>query len=300
MNYSETPVFAPPEDFGSIERARFVIAAVPVEATVSYGSGASRGPAAILEASGQVELFDVEERNEPYRAGIATLEFPQTFSSAHDALAYAEKITAAILEMKKIPILLGGDHSFTSGALKAFAKKDISFSILHFDAHGDLRDTFHGDPLSHACALRRCLEISHVERLVQVGIRNVSNDPLDGSEFDFLCNNKEKIATWYAKDMREWDHTAILDTLGEYVYITFDVDALDPSIMPATGTPEPGGLDWQTTLAILKNICAHRTIIGLDVVELAPIHGFHAPNFLVAKLIYKILGFVARKEQFPI
>jgi len=297
---SQKKLFDPYPEYSVLETARFVVTSVPLEATVTYGGGTMYGPEAIIEASRQVELYDIEEGMQPYKAGIATIEPPKGFSSTQEGIDYAYDMVRQITDMKKIPITLGGEHSLSVGPVRALGEKYPSFSILHFDAHGDLRDTFHDDPLSHACALRRCLEIPQVHNLVQVGIRNVSNDPLDGDELQFTLNHKEKIATWYAKDMREWDYGAILDKLGEYVYITFDVDALDPSCMPATGTPEPGGMDWQTSIAILKNVCAHRTIIGCDIVELAPIPGFHAPNFLVAKLIYKIMGFVAQKEKFPI
>lgn len=300
LQEAQKKIFDPHPEYGTLEAARFVVVSVPLEATVSYGCGTAGGPEAIIDASQQIELYDVEEGTHAQKAGIATVESPTAFLSAKEGIDYAYNVTREIVQAKKIPVILGGEHSLSAGPVRALGEQYPSFSILHFDAHGDLRDTLHGDPLSHACALRRCLEVLQVEHLVQVGIRNVSDDSIDGGEVDFMRNHKEKIATWYAKDMREWNHGDILDKLGEFVYITFDVDALDPSIMPATGTPEPGGMDWQTSLAILKNVCAHRTIIGFDVVELAPIAGFHAPNFLVAKLIYKIIGFIAKKESLPI
>lgn len=300
LQEAQKKIFDPHPEYGTLEVARFVVVSVPLEATVSYGGGTANGPEAIISASQQIELYDVEEGTHPQKAGIATVESPMSFLSAKDGINYAYDATREIAQIKKIPVILGGEHSLSAGPVRALGERYPSFSILHFDAHGDLRDTHNGNPLSHACALRRCLEVPHVEHLVQVGIRNVSDDPCDGNELDFMRNHKEKISTWYAKDMQEWNHGDILDKLGEFVYITFDVDAFDPSLMPATGTPEPGGMDWQTSLAILKNICTHRTIIGLDVVELAPIAGFHAPNFLVAKLIYKIIGFIAQKESLPI
>jgi agmatinase len=297
---AQKKIFNPYPEYSALETAHFVAISVPLEKTISYGGGTAEGPQAIIDASQQVELYDCDEGIFPYKAGIATLESPVAFSSARDGIEYAYSATQHVLDIKKIPVILGGEHSLTVGPVRACGEKYPALSILHFDAHGDLRDTYNDNPLSHACALRRCLDIPQVITLVQIGIRNISNDPLDGDELHFMLNNKEKITTWYAKDMRDWDHAAILDKLGEYVYITFDVDALDPSCMPATGTPEPGGMDWQTTIAILKNVCAHRTIIGYDVVEFAPIKGFHAPNFLVAKLIYKIMGFIAQKEHLPI
>lgn len=297
LKEAQKKAFDPYPEYSVLDTARFVVASIPLEATVSYGGGTALGSQVIIDASQQVELYDADEEIFPYTAGIATIEAPHRFSLVQEGIDYAHRVTREILYIKKIPIILGGEHSLSVGPVRALGEQYSSFSILHFDAHGDLRDTHNGDPLSHACALRRCIEVPQVQQLVQVGIRSVSNDPLDGDELDFMRKNGDKIHTWYAKDMREWDHSAILDKLGEYVYITFDVDALDPSLMPATGTPEPGGMDWQTSLAILKNVCAHRTVVGCDIVELAPIPGFHAPNFLVAKLLYKIIGFVAQKES---
>lgn len=296
MELSKKQLFAPSGDFGTFEKAHFVAAAVPIEAAVSYGSGASKGPQAILEASQQVELFDVEEIHEPYKAGIATTEFPLAFSNTKDALHYAQKITTKILDAQKIPIILGGDHSITPGVLAAFVEKDASFSVLHIDAHSDLRDSYHGDPHSHAAALRRCLAFPAVRSVVQVGIRNVSSDPEDGSEYAFIQDNTDRVKIFFAKDMKNWNIDEMVDALAHDVYITIDVDGLDPSIMPSTGTPEPGGLDWYTTLHVLREVCGKKNIIGFDVVELAPIPGFHAPDFLVAKLIYKMIGFIAQAK----
>lgn len=298
MELSKTQLFAPPEDYGTFEKAHFVAAAVPVEAAVSYGAGASRGPAAILEASQQVELFDVEEANEPYRAGIATAVFPEKFSNVKEALAYAHDITTEILNQQKIPVILGGDHSLTPGVVGAFAAKDVSFSIFHIDAHSDLRDSFHGDPHSHAAALRRCLAFPAVRTLVQAGIRNVSSDPDDGSEYAFIQDNTDRVKIFFAKDMDSWNLADMIDALAHDVYITIDVDGLDPSIMPATGTPEPGGMDWYRTIRLLKEVCSKKNVIGFDIVELAPIPGFHAPDFLVAKLAYKLIGYIGKAKGY--
>lgn len=296
MKNEQKLFFAPPSPYGDFERAHFVIASVPVEGTVSYGAGTANGPQALLAASQQVELFDVDEQTEPYRAGIATLPIPPAISSAAEGVRIAGEATKKILENGKIPVILGGEHSLTVGALREIAKVHGDFSILHFDAHGDLRDTYHGDTYSHASALRRCIELPEVQELVQVGIRNVSNDPSDGNEFDFMQDNKDRIAIYYAKDMPRWDIDAMVNQLSERVFITFDVDAFDSSVMPATGTPEPGGLDWYTTIEILKRVSSRKSIIGMDFVEFAPLQGFRAPDFLVAKLIYKTIGFVASRN----
>ncbi|MEK7648332.1 MAG: agmatinase [Patescibacteria group bacterium] len=298
MELSHEQLFSPPGEYASLEKAHFVAAAVPIEASVSYGSGASKGPEALLHASQQVELFDVEEQNEPYRAGIATCAFPQPFSQTKEALAYAQEITLEILNAQKIPIILGGDHSLTPGVLAAFVQKDTSFSVFHIDAHSDLRDSYHGDPHSHASALRRVLAFPAVRTLVQVGIRNVSNDPEDGSEFSFIQDNTDRVKIFFAKDMALWNISEMVDALAHDVYITIDVDGFDPSIMPSTGTPEPGGIDWYTALRVLREVCTKKNVIGLDIVELAPIPGFHAPDFLVAKLIYKLIGYISKAKGY--
>lgn len=298
MELSKKQLFAPPDGFDLLEKAHFIAAAVPIEASVSYGSGASKGPEAILEASQQVELFDVEETSEPYRAGIATAAFPQKFSHTKDALIYAQKITSEILEQQKIPVILGGDHSLTPGVLAAFVERDASFSIFHIDAHSDLRDSYHGDIHSHASALRRALAFPAIKTLVQIGIRNVSSDLQDGNEYAFIQNNTDRVKIFFAKDMEHWNISEMIDALAHDVYITIDVDGLDPSIMPSTGTPEPGGLDWYRTIKLLKEVCSKKNVIGFDIVELAPIQGFHAPDFLVAKLIYKMIGYIGKAKGF--
>ena len=290
-------MFAPPDGFDDISKAHFIVASVPVEGTVSYGGGTAKGPAALLDASQQVELFDVDERSEPYRSGIATLPIPDPITDAKKGVDEARRVTEEIVAAGKIPVILGGEHSLTVGALESLGKQYKEFSILHFDAHGDLRDTYHGDTYSHASALRRCIEVPQVKHLVQVGIRNVSNDPADGSEYDFICANAERITVNYAKDMKQWDIEKILAPLSENIFITFDVDALDSTLIPSTGTPEPGGLDWYTTLAILKRAAECRNVIGMDFVEFAPLQGFHAPDFMVAKLIYKTIGYVSQKNN---
>ncbi|MDO8571772.1 MAG: agmatinase [bacterium] len=280
-----------------ISNAQFVVASVPVEGTVSYGGGTHNGPSAIIEASRQVELFDEEGLDEPYMAGIATLEIPQPFFKAEDGVASAREQVREIVKRGKIPIVLGGEHSLSCGALQALSEHYDEFSLLHFDAHGDLRDSYHGNPYSHASALRRCLDVASVKHLVQVGIRNVSNVPEDGNEYDFLKAHTERVTVFWAREMASWRIEDMIKPLSKNVYITFDVDALDPSIMPATGTPEPGGLLWYQTLDILRAVCTQKNIIGMDFVEFAPIPGFHAPDFLLAKLIYKAIGYITRSSK---
>lgn len=291
LKIAKKQLFAPPDGFDSLDSARFVVFSVPIEATVSYGTGTAQGPTAIIEASQQVELFDCDEATEPYRKGIATLEIPPIMRDAKAAVLYGTEVAREIISRGKIPVGLGGEHSLSAGPFAALAEKYNDISVLHFDAHSDLRDTYHGDIYSHASALRRLTDIPQMKKLVQVGIRNISNDPADGSEYDFIKANGNRISVHYAKDMSHWNLDEMIGELGEHIYVTFDVDAFDGALMPATGTPEPGGLDWYTTLAILKKACSSRTVIGMDFVEFAPIPNFHAPAFLVAKLIYKTIGY---------
>lgn len=292
LTRGEKQLFAPPDGFDTLDTARFIVVSIPLEATVSYGGGTAQGPAALIEASQQVELFDVDEVSEPYRKGIMTLEVPPVMTSAKKALEYGKAVTQEIVALGKIPVILGGEHSVSAGIVEALAEKYPDISVLHFDAHSDLRDSYHDDKNSHAAALRRVTDIPHVKKLVQVGIRNVSNDPADGSEYDFIQANADRIKVYYAKDMKTWNVDEMIAHLGEYVYVTFDVDAFDGSLMPSTGTPEPGGMDWYTTLEILKKACSSRTVIGMDFVEFAPLKDFRAPDFMIAKLMYKTIGFV--------
>lgn len=275
----------------SLAEAQVVVAPFGFESTTTYGGGAAKGPQAIIEASGQVELFDEELWQETYRrVAIATLP-PAGARSFKNLALQTEKILAPLLAAKKLPIALGGEHSLTPFIIQACKSAGYeSFSILQFDAHADLRDGYLGEKFSHAAAMRRCLDNEDVN-VVQVGIRNISNE---NDELTFWEANQNRIKTFWAKDKAAWRIDEIVGALKEKVYLTFDVDAFDSSLMPSTGTPEPGGLNWYETLAILRAVCAKKKIIGADFVELAPIKGLHAPDFLVAKLIYKFIGYVFR------
>ena len=268
-------------------KEKVVVVPFGLEKTVSYGGGTKNGPKEIIKASHQVELFDEELNKEPYKnIGIKTLKPFAIKKNIIDALKQIENINKILLDKKKFPLVLGGEHSLTSGAIKPFIKKFGKICLLHFDAHADLRNSYNGSKFSHASAIRRCLDNSKVS-LISFGIRNISS-----SEIPFLKKNKKRIKIYWAKDKSKWN-------LGEFkkiiknkkVYLTFDVDGLDLSIMPATGTPEPGGLLWYETMNIIKiaSQCSH--IVGADVNELSPIKGFDSYNFLAAKLIYKIISY---------
>jgi agmatinase len=259
-----------------------------LEASVSFGGGTGRGPQAIIDASHQVELFDEELWREPVRDfDLATLAPFPLHAGVQPALDQIEAIVADILDEGRFPLILGGEHSLTAGAIRPFLQRYDDLVILQFDAHADLRDGYEGEAYSHAAAMRRCLDAPGVS-LVSVGVRNIS-----AGEVPFLEANRDRIDIHWAKDRAKWDIGDIVAHLaGRPVYLTFDLDGFDSSLMPATGTPEPGGLFWDDAIDVIRAASgAAGQIVGADIVELAPIAGLHACDFLAAKLAYKILGY---------
>ena len=258
-----------------------------LEKTVSYGGGTSKGPKEIIRASHQVELFDEDLDKEPYKhIGIKTLKpFPIKKNMA-DALKQIENINKILLDKKKFPLTLGGEHSLTPGAIRPFVKKFGKICLLHFDAHADLRNSYNNNKFSHASAIRRCLDNPNVN-VVSFGVRNISL-----SEISFLRKNKKRIKIFWAKDKSNWNLNQFKKIIkNKKLYLTFDVDGLDSSLMPATGTPEPGGLFWNETIRIIKIAAQSSQIVGADINELSPIKGFDCYNFIVAKLAYKIIAY---------
>ena len=258
-----------------------------IEKTVSYGGGTNKGPQEIIKASHQVELFDEELNKEPHKTiGIKTLKSFPIKKNMLDALKQIENINKVILEKKKFPLVLGGEHSLTPGAIRPFIKKFGKICLLHFDAHADLRNSYNGNKFSHASAIRRCLDDQNVN-VVSFGIRNISSQ-----EISFLNKNRKRINIFWAKDKLKWNMDKFKKIIkNRKVYLTFDVDGLDSSLMPATGTPEPGGLFWDETMKIIKIAARYSKIVGADINELSPIKGFDSYNFLVAKLAYKIISY---------
>ena len=258
-----------------------------LEKTVSYGTGTSKGPIEIIKASHQVELFDEDLNKEPYKnIGIKTLNPFPIKKNMMDALRQIENINKLLLDKKKFPLILGGEHSLTPGAIRPFIKKFGKICLLHFDAHADLRNSYNGNKFSHASAIRRCLDNPNVN-VVSFGIRNISS-----SEILFLNKNKKRINIFWAKDKLKWNLNKFKKIIrNKKVYLTFDVDGLDLSLMPATGTPEPGGLFWNETIKIIKIAAQSSNIVGADINELSPIKGFDSYNYLVAKLAYKIIAY---------
>ena len=267
---------------------KVIVVPFGLEKTVSYGGGTKNGPKEIIKASHQVELFDEELNKEPYKKiGIKTLKPFTIKKNIISALDQLSKINQKIISNNQLPIVLGGEHSLTAGSIKPFVKKYKEIVILHFDAHADLRESYNGNKFSHASAIKRCLDFSNV-KVISFGIRNLSK-----SEMVFFEKNKHRIKIFWAKDKNKWNLRKLEKILRKKnVYITFDVDGFDSSIMPATGTPEPGGFTWEEVLPLIKIACKTSNIIGADVNELAPIKNFNSYNFLVAKLIYKIISYI--------
>ena len=268
-------------------REKVVVVPFGLEKTVSYGGGTKNGPKEIIKASHQVELYDEELHCEPYKKiGIKTLKPFKINKNIKKALKQISDINEKILNKKLFPITFGGEHSITPGCINPFVKKYKKLCLLHFDAHADLRESYNGSKFSHASAMKRCLDYKNVS-IISFGIRNIS-----ASEIPCLKKNYSRINIFWAKDKVKWNLNKFKKMIKDKtVYLTFDVDGLDSSIMPATGTPEPGGLLWDETLNIIKIASKNSNIVGADINELAPIKGFNSYNFLVAKLAYKILSY---------
>jgi agmatinase len=270
-------------------KARVVILPVPLDRTTSYVSGTRNGPHEILVASSHMELWDEETGTDVHTIGIFTLpemEFP--FAAMDDVVCEIRRVTSELVSRGKFPLILGGEHSITPAVVGAVVTKYPGLSVLQIDAHADLRDSFMGTPHNHACAMRRTLDFAPT---TQVGIRSLSSE-------EAAAAPSLRTTIFYDYNMRDDPNwmDRVVDSLTDTVYITIDVDGLDPAIMPATGTPEPGGLSWYEALALLRKVIARRTVVGCDIVELSPIPGNIAPNFLCAKLIYKILSYRFGKE----
>ena len=268
-------------------KEKVVVVPFGLEKTVSYGGGTKNGPKEIIKASHQVELYDEELNYEPHKKiGIKTLKPFKIDKNINKALKKISLINKNILNKKKFPLVLGGEHSITPGCIIPFTKKFKNICLLHFDAHADLRESYLGEKFSHASAIRRCLDYKNVS-LISFGIRNISK-----GEIPFLKKNSKRINIFWAKDKKKWNLNTFKKMIkNKTVYLTFDVDGFDSSIMPATGTPEPGGLFWNESLEIIKIAAKNSNIVGADINELSPIKGFNSYNFLVAKLAYKILAY---------
>jgi len=282
-----------PPEYSDPERAAVLVLPVPYESTTSYGGGTRNGPAAIIAASRTVELYDHTADDEPYTIGVATLP-ALALSGAGPAAAMRElrRAYAKLADRGRFVVMLGGEHTVSSPPILEWAERlkeqKRRLSVLQLDAHGDLREEWEGTPWSHACVMRR---VADAVNLVQVGIRAIAPE-----ERALMRRRKGSITTIFAEQQVGTDRWIgrALKALGKDVYVTIDVDYFDPALMPATGTPEPGGGDWYSALRLLERVFRERNVVSADVVELAPIPGLHAPDFVVAKLVYKLIALHAR------
>lgn len=284
------------EHASAFERAGVLILPIPFEATVSYGGGTAGGPAAILAASQQVELFDREYDEElAVRYGVHTLP---ALALSDDPAVAVDAIAAAVeaaARSGKLVVGLGGEHTVSVGVGRGLlAALGGPVTVVQLDAHSDLRDRYEDSPYSHACVARRLLEAPGVEQVLQLGIRSVC-----GEEVDFVRHNPARARVWYAEDVHagDWQAEFIERVRGRRIFLTIDVDGLDPAIVPATGTPEPDGLTWREALTILRVLNANAQVIGMDCVELAPAPALHMADFAVAKLVYKAISYTMCKGK---
>ena len=285
------------DEFCTFEKSKVVILPVPYERTVSYGGGTKNGPTAILDASHYVEFYDEETKREVHRdLGIATIH-PLSFSNQtqEESLEQIYQSVASLIHANKFMIMLGGEHTITQASIAAFAERYRDLSVLQIDAHSDLRSEYQNSKYSHASVMARICEFIDPQRIVQVGIRAHCIE-----EAEFI--QRKGITTLYSHDIRSGKYTKLLKNWDDYViekltanvYVTFDVDGLDPSIMPATGIPEPNGLLWQETINLFHKLGKRKNVVGCDVVELAPMEGVHHPDLLTAKLVSKMINYFVR------
>jgi len=270
-----------PDEYSDKDKSSIVIIPVPYDATSTWIKGTDKGPMAILEASTNMELYDIETGTEVYKRGIHTAE-PITASDSHEATI--KSVSAQIyswLKRDKFIVSIGGEHSVTIGSVHAHLKAYPELSVLQLDAHTDLRQEYEGSPFNHACTMARIKELCPI---TQVGIRSMDKDETKYIDHDriFLAGKILVENNWISQ---------VIQTLNEQVYLTIDLDVFDPSVMSSTGTPEPGGMDWYTVLDLVKEVIKRKQLVGFDIMELCPNSNNKAPDFLAAKLLYKILSY---------
>lgn len=287
----ETVFLGIPDEFTNPDTARAAIIPVPYDLTSSWKKGADKGPAALINASGTVELFDIETKSEPYRHGIATLPPVECDGPPEAMSAMVAERVGDVLRKNQIPVVLGGEHSVSIGAVQATAKKFKHLSVLQIDAHGDTREEYEGSTHNHACIMARAREVAEI---VQVGIRAIERDEYERMDLDRVYFAHDIARARQNRDDSWMDR--IVDQLTEHVYLTIDLDAFDPAYVPATGTPEPGGLDWYTVNELIRRVIEKKTIVAFDVVELLPTPGEHASDFFAAKLVHRILAMLFTKS----
>lgn len=296
MDQVSEDLFRPPRTFAglnghyaSFDKAKVVVIPVPYDSTTEYKAGARDGPQAIIDTSQYLELYDHELDYNISEVGIHTLpEVQPLVNNPESMINRVDQIISGILDKGKLPVLLGGEHSITIGAVRALKGRYKDLSVLQMDAHTDLRNEYMGSKYSHACVMRR---ISEICPFVQTGIRSLSKD-----EYDFIRDHDLK--TFFMEDLVHPNAVNnIISNLSSHVYVTIDLDVLDPSIMSTVGTPEPGGLDWYNTINLIKSVASVKHIVGFDIVELCPNQILTSCSFLAAKLTYKLIGYITAPDK---
>jgi agmatinase len=288
--------FLPPQVFAGLEspysnlqQARTVILPVPYDSTSEWRGGSRHGPQAIIDASQYLELYDLELDREIYKVGISTLpQVEPLLSSPQDMINRVYQVIKGLIQKEKFVVLLGGEHTLSLGAVRAFKEAFPRLSVLQLDAHADLRDEYLGTKYSQACVMRRVLELCPIS---QVGVRSLSRE-----EKQFL--KQKRLKPFYMSDLASKTASIdqIVDSLSEDVYVTIDVDVLDPSIMPAVGTPEPDGMSWRQVLDIAQSVALHKHVVGFDLMEFCPMEGPSSCAYLLAKLAYRLIGYTVPQK----
>jgi agmatinase len=281
-------LFLEPPCANTARGARFAVIPVPYEKSTSYGHGTANGPEAVLAASAQLELWDEELRAETWKRGIYTAPAVNCKGPVETVFKRIEDVARGFAQKGPLPFFIGGEHSITQALYKPFLEQNPGMNILHFDAHADLRESYEGSKRSHACAM---YPASLECKIVQFGIRSVAPEEMSRT-------NSGNVQTFFAHEHRDSAKLAkkILGELGGKVYLSLDVDGLDPSVMPGTGTPQPGGLGWYETLDILRAVCMKKKIVAVDVVEVSPQKHSSISEFAAAKLIYRLMGYLSSKK----
>lgn len=284
QGHGEAGIFAGlPTSFSQQSFSKIVLLPVPFDKTTTYRKGSDKGPDALIEASRNLELYDIETDSEIYLKGIYTAP-PILAENSETMLDMTYQLTKDFITKDKFVVVIGGEHSISYAPIRACSERYKSLTVLQLDAHADLQNSYENNPWSHACVMARVKELPNVAKIVSVGIRSMSSEELP---------NLDRQNTFFAHDIHESAHWVdkVTEKFSEHVYITFDLDVFDSSLMSSTGTPEPGGLSWHQALKLLKRVAKERTIVGFDVVELCPCPYNPAPDYLAAKLVYKILSY---------